>query len=119
MATKRPKPPPKITETTPEIAASLFAESLVAIRDEIRGLVSGAIKPGEHDKTSRIAWLAKNAAAVAAEERKALKDELDAIRKLSPTVVLTWIKQRTPEQRARFAREIMSFDAKERKSVLG
>lgn len=118
MMKKQPKPTPKTCETTSEIAASIYSESLSAIRDEIRGIVSGKIKPKGHDRASRIAWLAKNAASVAAEQRKAEKGELESIRKLSFAVVLTWIKEQTAEARARLIRDVVAIDS-QRKSVLG
>lgn len=106
-------------ESTSELAASIFREALAAIRTEIRGIIGKTIKPKGHDPASRIAWLAQRAAAVAAEQRKAESGELAAIRKLSPVVVLTWIKQQTPEYRARLLREVAAIDTKERRSVLG
>jgi hypothetical protein len=56
---------------------------------------------------------------VAAEQRKAEKGELDAIKKLSPAVILAWIKEQTPEYRARLVREVMAIDSAVRRSVLG
>lgn len=126
MAKKKPKPTtkepeakPAEPETTAAIASSIFAESLTAIRKEIRGIANGSIKPDEHDPASRIAWLAEKASKIEAERRKAEKTELDAIRKLSPAVVMTWIRQQTPEYRARHVRDVTALDAVERRSVLG
>lgn len=117
---KKPTPAaPPTSETTSDLAASIFHESLSAIRDEIRGIVSKKIKPKGHDPASRVAWLAKQAASVAAEQRKAEAGELAAIRKLSPATVLLWIRQQTPEYRARLLREVTAIDSKERRSVLG
>ncbi|HEY4056666.1 MAG TPA: hypothetical protein VGM39_08655 [Kofleriaceae bacterium] len=107
------------TETPSELAASISSESLTFIRDEIRGLANGKKKSKGHDAASRIAWLAKNASQVAAEQRKAEKGESDAIKKLSPAVLLAWAKEQTPELRARFVRDIAAIDSKDRKSVLG
>lgn len=115
-ARKAPDPP---LIATGELAASIFGESLTAILAEIRGIRAKTIKPKGHDAASRIAWLAQRAAAVAAEQRKAEKGELDAIRKLSPAVVLTWIRQQTAEYRARLVREVTAIDSKQRRSVLG
>ena len=101
---------------TPDLAASIFGEALTAILAEIRGIRAGEIKPEGHDAASRIAWLAQRAASVAAEQRKAEAGEL---RKLNPTVVMVWIRQQTPEYRARLLREAAAIDSKERRSVLG
>ena len=109
----------KLGETVGDVSASIFLESLSAIRAEIRGIIAGSIKPTEHDATSRIAWLAQRAAAVSAEQRKAEQGEVNAIRKLSPVVVLTWIRQQTAEYRAKLLRDISGIDATERRSVLG
>ncbi|HZJ68271.1 MAG TPA: hypothetical protein VFD36_32440, partial [Kofleriaceae bacterium] len=94
-------------------------EALTAIRAEIRGVIDGSGKARRGDKTVRIAQLAQKAALVAAETRKAEKGELDAIRRLSPAVVMTWIRQQTAEYRARLLREVQAIDSKERRSVLG
>ncbi|MGE5803960.1 MAG: hypothetical protein ACM358_17075 [Gemmatimonadota bacterium] len=119
MARKAVKPPEVERESVSDLAASIYSESLTAIRDEIRGIIARRIKPKGHDPASRVAWLAKQAASVAAEQRKAEKGELDAIRKLSPAVVMTWIRQQTAEYRARLVREVSALDSKERRSVLG
>lgn len=119
MARKAVKPPETEPESVSELAASIYLESLTAIRDEIRGIIDKTIKPKGHDPASRVAWLAKQAASVAAEQRKAEKGELDAIRKLAPAVVMTWIRQQTAEYRARLVREVSAIDSKERRSVLG
>jgi hypothetical protein len=119
MAKQKPKTPTRTNETTAEIAASIFSESLAHLRDQIRGIRDGAIDTAPHDPASRIAWLAERAAKVAAEQRKAEKGEIDAIKKLSPAVMLTWVKAQTPEYRARLVRDIAALDAVDRKSVLG
>ncbi len=119
MARKAVKPPSDEQESVADLAASIYLESLTAIRDEIRGIIRKTIKPKGHDPASRVAWLAKQAASVAAEQRKAEKGELDAIRKLSPVVVMTWIRQQPAEVRARLVRDVSAIDSKERKSVLG
>lgn len=106
-------------ESTTDLAASIFSESLTFIRDEIRAISSKKKAVKGHDAASRIAWLAKNAASVAAEQRKAEKGELDAVKKLSPAVIMTWIKEQTPEYRARLVREVAAIDSGARKSVLG
>lgn len=72
--TRKPKQPsatPVQRESPTEIARTIFTEALGAIRVEIRGIIDGSIKPTEHDPASRIAWLTRAAASVAAEERKA------------------------------------------------
>jgi phage terminase Nu1 subunit (DNA packaging protein) len=117
---KKPTAAPEpARESTSDLAASIFHESLSAIRDEIRGIVTKKIKPKGHDPASRVAWLAKQAASVAAEQRKAEAGELAAIRKLSHATVITWLKAQTVEARARVARELAAIDSRERKSVLG
>jgi len=126
MAKKKPKPTTKAAdqveeapESTAAIASSIFAESLKAIRKEIRGIANGNIEPDEHDPVSRIAWLAEKASKVEAERRKAEKSEIDSIRKITPAVMMTWAKLQTPELRARMVRDITALDATERRSVLG
>jgi hypothetical protein len=126
MAKKKPKPttkqpdePQLPPETTAAIASSIFAESLTAIRKEIRGIADGSIEPGEHDAVSRIAWLAEKASKVEAERRKAEKSELDVILRISYAVMVTWAKKQTTEVRARLVRDITAIDATERRSVLG
>jgi hypothetical protein len=119
MAKKATQAATSASETTSDLAATIFHEALTAIRKEIRAIAAKEIKPKGHDPASRIAWLAGRAAAVAAEQRKAEKGEIDAIRKLSPAVVMTWIRQQTAEYRARLVREVTAIDSKERRSVLG
>lgn len=116
MTRKRTKTTSPLPDDTAGLAASIFQESLSAILTEIRGIAAKTIKPKGHDAASRIAWLAQRAAAVAAEQRKAEASEL---KKLSPVIVLTWIREQTPEYRARLVREVTAIDAKERRSVLG
>lgn len=106
------------TESIAELADSIYAESLTAILDEIRGIRNGTVKPEGHDSASRIAWLAQKAAAVAAEERKAAKAANDAIVEITPGVMLTWLRGQTAEVRAKFLRDAGAIDAKQKKSVL-
>lgn len=106
-------------ETASDIAAGALRASVVRIRDEIQEIADGTKKPKPRDPTVRIAQLAKIIAPIAAELRKAEKAELDAIRRITPGVVMQWIKLQTPEYRARLVREVQALDAKERKSVLG
>lgn len=110
----------KAASAKPEdTAACIFDESLAYILDEIRGIVNGDVEPEEHDAASRVARLAKQAASVAAEKRKAENADLTAIKKLSPSVVMTWVKAQSAEFRSRLVRDIVALDAKERRSVLG
>lgn len=119
MGSRSRKSSSEAAETTAELATSIFSESLSVIREEIR--VLALTKPGRARRgaIARIASLAKQAAPIAAEQRKAEKGEFDAIRRLSAGVIMTWIRQQTPEYRARLVREVTAIDAKERRSVLG
>ena len=119
MTRKTAKSPSKTDETAAEVASSIAVEVLSELRKEIRGVIDGSAKSRRGDKHMRIAQLGLKAAVVAAEQRKAEKGELDAIRKLSPEVVMTWIRQQTAEYRARLVREVSAIDSKERRSVLG
>lgn len=119
QASGPPIAPDPVSESAPDLAAAIFGEALTAILAEIRGIRAGTIKPKGHDAASRIAWLAQRSAAVAAEQRKAEKAESDATRKLTPAVILAWVRLQTPEYRARLVREVSNIDARERKSVLG
>jgi hypothetical protein len=56
---------------------------------------------------------------LASELRKAEKADVDAIKKLSPAVVMTWVKSQTPEYRARLVRDVTAIDAIAKRSVLG
>lgn len=94
-------------------------EALTAIRKEIRGVIDGSSPSRRGDKTARIAQLAQRGAIVAAEVRKSEKLEGDAIRKLSPAVVMTWIKAQTAEYRARLVRDVTALDDPMRRSLLG
>jgi len=119
MARKQPSTVEPATESLSDLAQSIFTESLTAIRDEIRGIIAHRIKPKGHDPASRVAWLAKQAASVSAEQRKAEKGELDALKRLTAAQVILWVRQQPVEARARIARDIAALDSKERKSVLG
>ncbi len=119
MATRTRKSSSEAAETTTELATSIFAESLSVIREEIRKLAATAPGRSRRGAIRQIASLAKQAAPIAAEQRKAEKGELDAVRRLSPAVILAWVRQQTPEYRARLVREVTAIDAKERRSVLG
>lgn len=119
MTRKSVKPPSESPDPPAGLAARIFDVSLEYLLDEITGITQGRIKPKGHDPASRVAWLAKQASAVAAEQRKAEAGELAAIRKLSPAVVMTWIRSQTAEYRARLVREVSAIDSKERRSVLG
>lgn len=112
---KHEKSPVASSETTSEIAESIFREALEHVRKEIRGLIEGRLKPKGHDPASRVAWLAQRAAAVAAEARKAEKGEVG---KLTHAAVLAWVKVQPAEYRARLVREVSALDAKGGRSVL-
>ena len=102
------------------LAGRIFETSLGYLLKEITAITSGKVKPkGKHDAASRVAWLAKQAASVAAEQRKAEAGELAALRKLSHATVVLWAKQQPAEARARLVREVQALDSKERRSVLG
>jgi hypothetical protein len=116
---KAAKSTKKVVDDPAEVAASIYRESLLAIREEIRGIIDGAIKPKKHDATSRIAWLAKQASQVAAEQRKAEKAEMDALKRLSPIAVIAWCRQQTVETRGRIVREVAAIDERGGRSVLG
>lgn len=119
MTHSKRKTPSKKLEDTSDFAGRIFATSLSYLLDQITGITTGTIKPKGHDPASRVAWLAQRAAAVAAEQRKAEKGELDAILRLSPVVVMKWIRGQTAEYRARLVREVSAIDAQDRRSVLG
>jgi hypothetical protein len=116
MANRSRKSSSEAAETTAELSNSIFAESLSVIREELAGTKPGRSRRGA---IRQIASLAKQAAPIAAEQRKAEKGEFDAIRRLSAGVIMTWIRQQTPEYRARLVREVTAIDARDRKSVLG
>ena len=94
-----------------DVTEVIFRESLDAILTEIRGIKTGAIKPTEHDPTSRIAWLAQKAAAVGAELRKGEAAEIKRIGALRYEDVMAYLRQLPREQRAGMLRDIASFDA--------
>jgi len=116
---KQPKQTARDAETTQTIAQDVYALTIRAIRDEIRSLLSGKSKPkGDFTVVETCAYLTKQASTFAAEQRKAEKSDMDAIRKLSPATMLAWVKAQTPEYRARLVRDIAAMDATERRSVL-
>lgn len=119
MSKKPVETPSDPDETVADIAASIFREALSAIRTEIRGVVGGRIVPKGHEPAAHVAWLAKQAASVASELRKAEKGELDALKRLTAAQILLWVRQQPAEVRARVARDVAALDSKERKSVLG
>lgn len=119
MTKKQAEAPTTSAETASEIATSIAVEVLSEIRKEIRGVIDGSGKQRRGDKTLRLAQLAQKAALVSAEQRKAEKADLDAIKRLSPAVVMAWIKAQTAEYRARLVRDVAAIDSKERRSVLG
>lgn len=95
----------------------IFRESLEAIRDEIRGIRTGKIKPKEHDGISRIAWLAQKAAAVGAEQRKANAAEVKRLGTISSADILKALRMMDREVRASVLRDAALIDAAG--SVLG
>lgn len=99
-----------LEETSDELTEDIFSASLGAIRNEIRGLASGAIDPKPHDRASRIAWLAKNAAAIAAEQRKAKLANLRANRNLTPQQLLAYFKGLSRAERSAWIRDITAMD---------
>lgn len=101
------------------LASEVFSASLLAIRDEIRGLAAGTVKPGRHDKASRIAWLAGQATKIAAEERKAAAAADAATKRIGFDTLLTWARLQTREVRAKLVSAIAALDSTTRKSVLG
>lgn len=119
MSKKTTQLPTDTPESAAEIASTMAVEALTAIRKEIRGIIDGSAPARRGDKTVRIAQLAQRGAVVAAEQRKAEQAELSAVMKLSPAVVMTWIKAQTAEYRARLVRDVAALDGGSRKSVLG
>jgi hypothetical protein len=106
-------------EEPQDVAAEAFGEALMAIRDEIRGIRTGKITPKEHDKASRIAWLASKATTIAAELRKAEAAANAATKKISIDTLVAWAKLQTREVRAKLVTAIGALDSSSRKSVLG
>lgn len=119
MTRKSRKSPSKEPDSSSDFAARIFSTSLSYLLDQITAITTGKVTPKGHDPASRVAWLAGRAASVAAEQRKAEKGELDAILRLSPAVVLKWIKGQSADYRARLVREVAAIDSQDRKSVLG
>lgn len=116
MAKKTSSPADQL-ESTSDLSSSVAHEALVAIRTENRELAGGKDPIGE-DRFVRLALLAHKAAMIAAEQRKAEKEDRDNIRDISREVMMTWVKQQSPESRARLVKEIAAIDDKARKSVL-
>lgn len=108
---------PSKPESSSEIAESIAVESLTAVRDEIRGIVSKKIKPKGHDPASRIAWLASRASAISAEQRKAQALEHKRIDAITPAMVLAWFRGLEQEERQQLVTEIEQIDLEG--SVLG
>jgi len=108
-----------------DLAATIFDESLSFILEEIRLIKTtkdAAPKKGEKrgpDRAYRVSVLAKHAAQVAAEKRKAEKADVDALKKLTHTQIVSWAKQQGSDVRARLVRELVAIDSNERRSVLG
>lgn len=108
-----------------DLAASIFDESLTFLLEQIRDIKSKktpATKKGQPkglDPAYRVAVLAKHAAQVAAEQRKAEKAIADSLKKLTPTQIIAWAKQQPSDVRARLVRELVAIDSNERRSVLG
>lgn len=108
---KKPKKPPPTPVSSADVGDAILRESLEAIHDEIRGIRKGTVAPGKHDPISRIAWLAKNAASVVAEVRKAAAAEAKRVGSMRFEDVLAYIRQLPRDQRAHLLREGAAIDA--------
>lgn len=117
---KAGKPAPKKLETAAQVATSIYEESLLAIRNEIRGIIAGRIVPAGHDAASRIAWLAQKASQISGEQRKAEASEAAASRRLTIPQIIAFVRQLDQSDRARVHRELQSMEARAGKgTVLG
>ncbi len=99
--------------STPKVTKRPLVDRLTALIDAEEERIALEKNPVKRQTAIRTVVM------LCGELRKAEKTDTDAIKKLSPAVVMTWIKLQTPEYRARHVREVSAIDATERKSVLG
>lgn len=107
----RPHPTSNGDETASSITSRIYRDALEEIRDEIRGLREGTREPPKkYDRIDRIAYLAKQASAFAAEERKATALEQKAIGAITKSTVLAWLRKLDIAERAQVIREAQEID---------
>lgn len=105
-----PKPTANEAPSSSGAASRVFTQALTAIDDEIRGLLAGKISPGKYGKVERIAYLAKQAATFAAEERKAASAAARANSELTVVQIVAWLRQQPRDVQGQVARELHSIE---------
>jgi hypothetical protein len=110
----------KREQSASAMASTIYEIALEDIRDELQGLHDGSRKPPKRfTRVDRIAYLAKQASAFAAEARKERAAALAGTHKLTPALVELWLQQQTPEYLGHLVREIGEWTSGEQRSVLG
>lgn len=110
---KVPKPH-ETDKKTADVIREGLEEAVQVIRDDIHEARMSS--PGTPERAA-VPKMAAQLVAIGCEIRKAAKAEANALRELTPSVLVAWAKLQTVEARARIVRELLAIDS--RKSVLG
>ena len=104
------------TKATPEAvnlaAVETMALGVDAIRDIIEGILSGSVVVQRRDAGSLVASLAAKAGAIYEATRKDMAARRKQLDRLTPAIVLAWLRGLDPTDRATFLREAEYFDKK-------
>jgi hypothetical protein len=106
-----PEPPPEADAAPDDVTERLVR----LIEGRITELEQGAFS---EDPTAELGKLSRALAPLQAEQRAKAKAERRAILALTPATIETWIREQTPEVRAKVQRTIAAIDAPSRRSVL-
>ena len=106
---EQPTAPQLDLDRTIATAIDACTDGLEAIRKRINTLANEP-ELGRED-SSHLAWLTKQVAQIMGDVRKRQEQEQRRLSKLSPAIVLAYLRQLEPEQRSRLLREAQNIDA--------
>ncbi len=109
MTRKADKP---TTESVLDASIETLAMGITALRDELAAIINGTAKKTKHDKASHIAFLTQRVGAIADSLRKVEAARAKRFDDLTPAIVLAYLRQLDPTDRARLVREAQGIDTK-------
>src|SRR5258705_6052963 len=102
---KTPKPTPEAPETGEQ---DLFELSLGYLRTQIKLVIDGKAAKTKHDPAYRVASLARMAAQVEAERRKARAADEKKLERISRPLVMAWLRTLSREECESIGREAIA-----------
>ena len=113
---KAPKPPvvePISTEDDASDGSKNVDERIATLGNLIRRAEKHFAQLGEYnrDTASHIAWMANKQVSLIGEQRKYRAAERSKILKITPALIISWVRLQTKEYREQLARDVIAMDA--------